>query len=87
MSWADGAEMGRPTPKAILSRSILFLLLLAEVERTQLLRMIPDVGKNALAFLNASRSASIRRAEIRSYSRNALEDARPPGFDRRHAHE
>ena len=64
-----------------------FVLLLAEVERSQLLRMISDIGEDALTLLNASRSISVERAEIWSDSGNAVKDICPAAFDGGYADE
>jgi hypothetical protein len=50
-------------------------LLRLEVEGPQFLRMTPDVCEDALALLDASRSVSIERREIRSNGGNAFKDA------------
>ena len=66
--------------------SFLKFLMLAEVEWTQLLRVVPDVGEYALPFLDSPGSVP-ERAEIRPDGGYAVENAFPATLDCGQAHE
>jgi hypothetical protein len=68
------------------NRRLLFRLLPPVIEGSKLLGMIPDVGEDALALLDTSRSFPIQRAEIRSDRTDAFKDAPPTALDRGQGH-